>query len=148
MHHFWTQNEPIGPKKNFFLKTTNIILIYFLFSFIKQIFKKSLVKADPERPSRLWHCNLNWKVPGSSTTRCSIGLVKRLLVPLRLPLQVTQNWLWGSQISVKKMRTHYFQNHDSLASEQQRSFLRKSSSIYLIYMLSSCIMQFTGLTLT
>ena len=74
MHHFWAQNEPIGPKKNFFLKTTNIILIYFLFSFIKQIFEKFLVKADPEWPSRLWHCNLNWKVPGSSPTRCSIGL--------------------------------------------------------------------------
>ena len=49
MHNFWAKNGPYAP--NFFLKIINIILIYWLASFIVQNFKK-ILPADPE----LWGC--------------------------------------------------------------------------------------------
>ena len=51
MCHFWAQNGPFAPNKNFFWKIINIILIYLLAPFIVQNFKK-ILPADPE----LWGC--------------------------------------------------------------------------------------------
>ena len=47
MCHFWAQNGPFAPNKNFFWKIINIILIYLLAPFIVQNFKK-ILPADPE----------------------------------------------------------------------------------------------------
>ena len=40
MHHFWIQNDPLALK-DIFRKTTNLILMYFLASWIMQNSKKS-----------------------------------------------------------------------------------------------------------
>ena len=42
MHHFWTQNDPFAPSKNFLGNIINTIFIYLLAPFIVQNFKKFL----------------------------------------------------------------------------------------------------------